>query len=88
MKILDFMLSNKDSYLLQLEKLLTQNKFYFTVFNTTRENSISYDLLCKERDKIELSYCKYFCFEINFEDVIKSVNDSLEKILGKEKKFN
>ena len=84
MKILDFMLSNKDSYLLQLEKLLTQNEYYFKVFNTTRENSPSYDLLCKERDNIELSYCKYFCFEINFEQVIKSVNESLEKIMGNE----
>ena len=80
MKILDFLLSNSDSYLMQLNKFFVNGKEYMNILNVNEDNNNWYKICCEQRNLIEEKYKDYFSFKIGFDDVVNFVDDSLNKI--------
>ena len=88
MKVFEYFLCEKDDYLLKLEKNLNDGKFYFFNVLNVDVNDKKYKKYCDEKDQIENAYMKFFSFEINFEEVLEKINNSLDNIFNNNVNIN
>ena len=82
MKIFEYFLGEKDDYLVNLEKNLHNGKFYILNVLNVDVNNKKYKIFCDEKDKIENVFMKFFSIEICFDDVLETINNSLDIIFN------
>ena len=82
LNILSCFLKKNDMYLLSLMQSLKKSDIY-EKRNDLEDTDSEYLQIFKEKNKLEKCYKNYFIFENDIEDIIKEVNDSLDRVLGK-----
>ena len=82
LNILSCFLKKNDMYLLSLMQSFKKSDIY-EKGNDLEDTDSEYLEIVKEKNKLEKCYKNYFIFENDIEDIIKEVNDSLDRVLGK-----
>ena len=82
LNILSYFLKKNDIYLLSLMQCLKKSDIY-EKGNELEDTEHEYQEIIKEKNKLEECYKNYFIFENDIEEVIKEVNDSLDRVLGR-----
>jgi hypothetical protein len=82
LNILSYFLKRNDLYLLNLMQSFKKSDIY-EKGNEIEETDSEYLEIVNETNKLEKCFKNYFIFENDIEDIIKEVNDSLDRVLGK-----
>ena len=80
MKITNYLLTKFDNYLVMMNKFLDTGNYYLKIINISTENNQTYKNIVQQKNRIEESFGKYFCFEESQNDVAKIVESSLDEV--------
>ena len=82
LNILSYFLKRNDLYLLNLMQSFKKSDIY-EKGNEIEETDSEYLEIVNETNKLEKCFKNYFIFENDIEDIIKEMNNSLDRVLGK-----
>ena len=80
MKITNYLLTKFDNYLVMMNKFLDTGNYYLKIINISTENNQTYKNIVQQKNRIEESFGRYFCFEESQNDVAKIVESSLDEV--------
>ena len=80
-QILDLMFTEKDTYFMGYLNRENFPSYLFKVISVQQCDDL-YNIICEERVILEKLYFSFYIFDIDYKELIKEVNNSLEKIIN------